>query len=177
MAYHDGCGKSHTGAVDLYANCLLIEGGVRPAFMVQPVDYGSSDFGLGVAESIVRQMEKFGFKSAQSLQGFVIFTDTMSSTIRPMVSKYNRSDSDEIMGRILGYPAWDDFPGGDMSKPRLLFSWEVKLRGYDGYHQVMANVFRDKRLVPRMESLASDMADCLEPHGFTVFENMRRMPR
>jgi len=177
LAYRDGTGKAHVGAVDLYANCLLIEGGVRPAFMVQSVDYGSSGDGLDMAEFIVNEMMKGGFRSAPSSQGIIVFTDTMSSTIRPMVSKYDKNGSDKLMGRILGYPAWDDFPGSDRSKPRLGFSWEVKLRGYAGYHQVMANVFRDMGLIHEMEELASKMADHLEPKGFEVFTKLRKMPR
>lgn len=171
LAYHDGVGEAHVGAVDLYANCLLLDCGVRPAFMVQPVDYSGTD----LASCIVENMEDGGYEVDKTHQGYVVFTPRMSSKIRPLVSRYNRNHSDELMGHILGYPAWDDFPGEDRSKSRLVFDWLVELEGYNGEHQVMVNVFRDKSLVPEMEDLAVKMADCLEPKGFKVYTKLRRI--
>lgn len=139
--------------------------------MVQPVDYSGTDLALRVVD----KMAESGYEVAESLQGHVVFTPRMSSKIRPMVFRYNRKHSDELMGQILGYPAWNDFPGWDMSKPRLAFNWLVELEGYDGRHQVMANVFRDKGLVPEMEKLALKMAECLEPKGFEVYTKLGRM--
>lgn len=175
LTYRDGIGRTHAGAVDLYANCLLLDCGVRPSFLVHFVDYeGRGRVGLDVATKIVRKMADAGYHVTQCNQGFVVFTDRMSSTIEPMVSRYNRSGrrSDKLMGQILGYPAWNDFPGSRRLRRRLTFDWTVKLKGYGGEHQVMANVFQDRSLVPDMEALALEMAECLEPKGFRVYTTL-----
>jgi hypothetical protein len=164
-----GVGTKHDGLDDIYANLLLVDGGVRPAFMVQYVDYKDQR----LVEEMLDRIEAAGYEVQDIDEGAVVFKG--DAKVLRLLRSYDKTGSSETLGKILGYPAAHDFPGMDRSRSRLFFSWEVSLKWHKGYHQVMANVFRDKSLVEDMESLALRMSACLEPKGFDVMSRHGRM--
>lgn len=115
-------------------NCILVQKGIRNAFLIQPADYNELDFSSPKTAKLLIGISKHFPELKQSIVGLDILISKQS---------YNSSDitSNAIMGTIIGYPCADEYdsilahpdepsttiqitvslvPGGDEEKLQLL---------------------------------------------------------
>ena len=127
-----------------YLNCILVHNDVRPAFLVQNIDYGEDS----PNDPITKQ--KLDAIRAN-------FPDLVLSFHREgtLVAKkaYVRIEDSVTMGKTLGYPCAEEFGSINSETPSITYSLIAKLKNNRAV-QLMANVCLNDSSYPVMKSLA-----------------------
>lgn len=83
-------------------NCLLVKNGLRPAYMIQTVDWYRRTRNLLTDMKNITKI--FGLSFKDTYQGVLVFLDCLQ-----IDSDSSWTDYHETLGRILGYPCYEDF--------------------------------------------------------------------
>jgi hypothetical protein len=131
-------------------NCILVQENIRPAMMVQPIDYNertSTDPTTSNILAIIKDNfpELLHSEIYENYQGIII-------------SKTNHNGqkiSSKKMGKILGYPCYNTFETIDHTKRTTLL--EIRAFSKNGEEiQLIANVCKDEKTIDKFNELASN---------------------
>ena len=93
-----------------FINLILVKEGVRPAFLLQPAEYGEARGNDEVTSNVLREIRKV-FPDLKFSEEYKIYQGIL-------ISKEDFNGRDDItlneMGRILGYPCYSDFGEEDL---------------------------------------------------------------
>jgi hypothetical protein len=134
--------------LDEYMNCVLVQSDVRPAFLIQPVDY--------------REINNSYPKTKRKLDAIKLtFPDLIISIIKgeALISKRAYTEEDfkknQDMGEALGYPCADEYEYTLMHKNEPDVAIYVTATMTDGTSlQLLANACKDDSKVAQFEALA-----------------------
>jgi hypothetical protein len=144
----------------LIINLLLVENEIRPALLVQPVDYGESVGSDKITKSILIKIKKWfprlihSEKYSGIYQGIIISKKSYND---------NTIHSNE-MGKILGYPCYKDFDLIDREEEHFSLCIYVYLKDGQAIN-VLVNVCQDISLKPEFELLAEKIVTFLVSHN------------
>lgn len=114
LSYVDGTGNYVESAYDIWINLCLITSKVRPAFLVQWVDYMDPEVYQKIMRLLVHYRDNLSADDVDyrllfltDPQGIIVTTyyTYYRSGLRDLYSQYIRSHDDVLLGLILGYPA------------------------------------------------------------------------
>jgi hypothetical protein len=112
--------------IDVFLNCILVDKGIRSAMLVQPHDYGEVTGKEPETKKILRSIKRNFPKLKQShdyqlYQGIIISKED-----------FNGRDIDlHEMGRILGYPCYEDYAPGESEDIEYVQSLYAILPGHE----------------------------------------------
>lgn len=138
-----------TIGLELYANCILVQAGVRDAFLIQPADY---DEAVSTDPKTAQKLAVIQAEFPELIQS-VIHDETL-------ISKKSFSEADvrksADMGKILGYPCADEY-AYTLSHPdevKVGISIDVHMKPPLEELQILAYVCRDDSKFPQAERFA-----------------------
>lgn len=104
----DGTGHARSNLNHVALNLLLVKDGVRPAFMLQPVDYKAA-YRNRIVDAVLKEAAKLGLGVTKIDQGIVIYK---SRNVEKLLDRYSSASSDYdaqlALGKALGYPCAGD---------------------------------------------------------------------
>jgi hypothetical protein len=131
-------------------NCILVNENVRPAMLVQPADYKEITHKDPITNAIIEGIIKY-FPN-------LILTTDYEKYQGVIISKidYNgtKNISSKEMGKILGYPCYEDFTTIDADKINYTIDIYVKTTQYNQI-QILANKCKDKTKLEEFNTLAN----------------------
>ena len=138
-----------TIGLELYANCVLVQAGVREAFLIQPADYDEA------FSTDPKTAQKLAIIKAE-------FPELMHSDIggETLISKKSYSEADihtsADMGKILGYPCADEYAYtlSHPDSPKVGISVEVNMKAGLEDLEILAYVCRDDSKFPQAKRFA-----------------------
>jgi hypothetical protein len=140
-----------SGQKILLLNSILVDDDVRPALLIQPVDYDETKSSDERTSSFIRAIqEQFpDLKSSSDykgeFQGAIISKEDHNSKIVSV----------NEMGKILGYPCYKDFPP---DSKKTIFYIDIVAYTQDGNIQILSNLCYDAGMVSTFKQIA-DAAD------------------
>jgi hypothetical protein len=120
-----------TGKLDIACNAMLVEHDVRPAFLIQSIDYNEWENGAYTKGPITTQILwslKPYFKIYPTHQGFIISKKTIDHL------EQNKPLNDTIIGELIGYPCAGHLENDATRK----FSYSVMIDFYGRKAELMA---------------------------------------
>jgi hypothetical protein len=131
-------------------NCILVNENVRPAMLVQPADYKETTHKDPITNAIIEGIIKY-FPN-------LILTTDYENYQGVIISKidYNgkKNISSKEMGKILGYPCYEDFTTIDADKINYTIDIYVKTTPYNKI-QIVANKCKDETKLEEFNTLAN----------------------
>jgi len=131
-------------------NCILVNENVRPAMLVQPADYKEITHKDPITNAIIEGIIKY-FPN-------LILTTDYEKYQGVIISKidYNgtKNISSKEMGKILGYPCYEDFTTIDADKINYTIDIYVKTTQYNQI-QILANKCKDETKLEEFNTLAN----------------------
>jgi hypothetical protein len=131
-------------------NCILVNENVRPAMLVQPADYKETTHKDPITNTIIEGIKKY-FPN-------LILTTDYENYQGVIISKidYNgkKNISSKEMGKILGYPCYEDFTTIDADKINYTIDIYVKTTQYNQI-QILANKCKDETKLEEFNTLAN----------------------
>jgi hypothetical protein len=131
-------------------NCILVNENVRPAMLVQPADYKETTHKDPITNAIIEGIIKY-FPN-------LILTTDYENYQGVIISKidYNgkKNISSKEMGKILGYPCYEDFTTIDADKINYTIYIYVKTTPYNKI-QIVANKCKDETKLEEFNTLAN----------------------
>lgn len=143
VPYVDGTGRKRRDLHELAYNFYLVIKGIRPAFMVQTVDYESWSAVAPIVEQLhlIAARESFILKSRCD-QGILF-----GRICQDKLSEYQRTGSDVVLGHILGYPC------SAKLGPHMLFRAYLVING----REVLCNMLQTFEDFKRFRTYADDV--------------------
>lgn len=179
LTYIDGTGREVNSAYDIWINLCLITSKVRPAFMVQWVDYMNPSIYVKIMKLLVHYRDRLDQRDLDyrlllltGRQGIIVttyysyyknmhLTNTCNSnnicartTLRDLYAQYISSDYDIfILGNILGYPAAGESSAS--SDEKYIYSIYVTPYGIVSPTSldIMTNIYTTKEARGRLNNL------------------------
>ena len=137
-----------------FINCILVDGGVRNAMLIQSADYKERDHSDPITKSKLEAIYEHFPNLIQSNLEY----DTLISK-----KKYTKNsvNTDEKVGEILGYPCSKDFQYTlHHRNDEITYTMEIVVRFTNESKlidtPVITNVCKDTSMYPAMEQLAKD---------------------
>lgn len=126
--------------VDIILNCILVNENVRPAMLVQPADYKEATHNDPKTNSIIKKIQA-------KFPKLILSTDyeTYQGVIVSKKTNYNgRKDiSLEEMGKILGYPCYQDF--NNISDENISYNISIYVKDTSNNRiQIFPNICKDE---------------------------------
>ncbi|MEM7157280.1 MAG: hypothetical protein AAF799_30825 [Myxococcota bacterium] len=148
--FRDGAGRRRTNLFEILVNAYLVVNGLRPAFLIQWIDYQDSDR-AEVRRRIFEVLDGFPdntfvFKDID--QGTLVLDGRAIETLSKLVSVYEKTSDDKVLGTILGYPCAGEL--NDTTGTRL-FRHIVTNDGGD----VMSNICSSRDSAGRFDEFAN----------------------
>lgn len=146
--------------LDVLLNCILVDQNIRPAMMIQPADYGEATGDDPNTKKILASVHQRFPNLKQSshyegYQGIIISHENFDGKVI----------SQREMGRILGYPCYEDFIG-ETEDIEYSQSLCVNLPGYTK-KCLMSNACKNNRHQSFMEQMAKKAQQVLQSYpGF-----------
>jgi hypothetical protein len=144
--------EEKTLPITIILNCILVNENVRPAMLVQPADYKERTHSDPRTKSIIEGIKKY-------FPNFILTSD-YENYQGVIVSKidyhYNGNKNIEAkeMGKILGYPCYEDFTIIEDDKISYVIEIYVKTTQYNQI-QILANKCKDITKLEEFNSLAN----------------------
>jgi len=130
-------------------NCILVNENVRPAMLVQPADYKEVTHKDPITNAIIEEIIKY-------FPNLILSTD-YENYQGVIISKidYNgkKNISSKEMGKILGYPCYEDFTTIEDDKISYSIDIYVKTTQYNQI-QILANKCKDETKLEEFNTLA-----------------------
>jgi hypothetical protein len=131
-------------------NCILVNENVRPAMLVQPADYKEVTHKCPKTKAIIEGIIKY-------FPNLILSTD-YEKYQGVIISKidYNgkKNISSKEMGKLLGYPCYEDFTTIDADKINYTIDIYVKTTQYNQI-QILANKCKDETKLEEFNTLAN----------------------
>lgn len=133
-----------TSKFNILSNLSLITNQLRPAFMIQPIDYADDRERVldRIFTNINSNIDEHGrkiFETHEIYQGILVFPaefvigSDVYTQIKTLISKYENYDDDNTLGELLGYPCAGDIKL-DLHNERTLLSLRI------GEKDIMSNI-------------------------------------
>jgi hypothetical protein len=147
--------EEKTLPITIILNCILVNENVRPAMLVQPADYKERTHSDLRTKSIIEGIKKY-------FPNFILTTD-YENYQGVIVSKIdyhyngNKNIGAKEMGKILGYPCYEDFTTIDKNSISYAIEIYVKVNQVNQVNQIqiLANKCKDITKLPEFNSLAN----------------------
>ena len=136
--------------IESLINAILVKEGVRPAMLVQPIDYdettGEDPITKGILDAIRHHFPELKHSdSSIELPGILI---------APIRIDIHSIAADESMGKILGYPCYEDFSTLDREN-EITYVLKVDVTLPDGTtHNIFVNVCKDESKLMEFAAIA-----------------------
>lgn len=135
-------------------NCILVDGDVRNAMLIQPADYKESDFSDPITKSKLAGISEHFPCLIQSNLGFGTLISKKTYTKKSV-------NTEEKMGEILGYPCSKDYQYTlNHNKDEITYTMEiiVKFTNESKMHDIVIipNICKDEKHYPVMKRLAEE---------------------
>jgi len=130
--YYDGTNKLIKNCKDIFYNMLLLQGGYRLSFMIQPIDYKYSNAYANIIMKLLESYDNIDTKC--HYEGTLVYLKINKKIIE---NHYDVGTSTKKLGFILSYPCFNH--------ERENFPKFVSFNVYDekGVHQLFANWYND----------------------------------
>jgi len=138
--------------ITIILNCILVNENVRPAMLVQPADYKERIHSDPRTNSIIEGIKTY-------FPNFILTTDyeTYQGVIISKIDydyNGNKNISLKEMGKILGYPCYEDFTTIDNDK--ISYTIEIYAKNNQNNQiQILANKCKDITKLEEFNSLAN----------------------
>jgi hypothetical protein len=138
--------------ITIILNCILVNENVRPAMLVQPADYKELTHSDPRTKSIIEGIKTY-------FPNFILTTDyeTYQGVIISKIDydyNGNKNISLKEMGKILGYPCYEDFTTIDNDK--ISYTIEIYAKNNQNNQiQILANKCKDTTKLEEFNSLAN----------------------
>jgi hypothetical protein len=138
--------------ITIILNCILVNENVRPAMLVQPADYKERTHSDPRTNSIIEGIKTY-------FPNFILTTDyeTYQGVIISKIDYHyngNKNISLKEMGKILGYPCYEDFTTIDNDKISYTIDIYAK-NNQNNQIQILANKCKDITKLEEFNSLAN----------------------
>jgi hypothetical protein len=148
--------EEKTLPITIILNCILVNENVRPAMLVQPADYKERTHSDPRTKSIIEGIKKY-------FPNFILTSD-YENYQGVIVSKIdydydgNKNIGAKEMGKILGYPCYEDFTIIEDDKISYVIEIYVEINqvNQNSKIQILANKCKDTTKVAEFNSLASN---------------------
>jgi len=145
--------------LNVLMNCILVKERVRPALLVQPIDYDENTGKEPKTKQILESIKTLfpELLHSEDYQGILISYED-----------YNGKEIDlQEMGRILGYPCYADF--GSIDKDAFSYAVDITVLLENGERvQLFANVCKDTSKESEFESIAKAADAVLKKEEYTA---------
>lgn len=131
-------------------NCILVNENVRPAMLVQPADYKEVTHKCPKTKAIIEGIIKY-------FPNLILSTDYekyQGVIISKIDYNGNKTISSKEMGKLLGYPCYEDFTTIDADKINYTIDIYVKTTQYNQI-QILANKCKDETKLEEFNTLAN----------------------
>jgi hypothetical protein len=131
-------------------NCILVNENVRPAMLVQPADYKEVTHNCPKTKAIIEGIIKY-------FPNLILSTDYekyQGVIISKIDYNGNKTISSKEMGKLLGYPCYEDFTTIDADKINYTIDIYVKTTQYNQI-QILANKCKDETKLEEFNTLAN----------------------
>lgn len=81
-------------------NLLMVQAGIRPAFMFQPINYMDQKEAQSILNKLIDRFPPDTYKQYWCCQGQIISTNNISAEVQ----RYSDTNDPVVLGNILGYP-------------------------------------------------------------------------
>uniref|UniRef100_A0A6C0I3B6 Uncharacterized protein n=1 Tax=viral metagenome TaxID=1070528 RepID=A0A6C0I3B6_9ZZZZ len=137
-------------------SCILVKEGVRPAMLVQPIDYGEERGSDPITKSILDEIK--------TLFPELICSEDYEGDYQGIIISYKDFTGETVglndMGRILGYPCYSEYE--TLNREVEYYGIYLSAIFEDGsIHQIFANVCKDKSRIGEFQSMAVRATDVL----------------
>jgi hypothetical protein len=139
-------------------NVILVNENVRPAILIQPADYKEATGADKKTKSILMSIKNnfpnlvFSEKYKGSYQGIIISKKVYDNEV------INLDD----MGKILGYPCYNDFSNLDREKVTYSIGLRAVLTDGKGDAEIFSNACSNNSIRPTFDKLAMDATNVLK---------------
>jgi len=160
--------EEKTLPIDILLNCILVNENVRPAMLVQPADYKERTHSDPRTKSIIEGIKKY-------FPNFILTSD-YENYQGVIVSKIdydydgNKNIGTKEMGKILGYPCYEDFTIIEDDKISYVIEIYVEVN-QNSKIQILANKCKDITKVPEFNSLASNAKNAFAKKDYSELLN------
>jgi len=160
--------EEKTLPITIILNCILVNENVRPAMLVQPADYNERTHSDPITKSIIEGIKKY-------FPNF-IFTTDYENYQGVIVSKidYDYNGNKNIlakeMGKILGYPCYEDFTTIDINSISYAIEIYVEVN-QNSKIQILANKCKDITKLPEFNSLANNSKNAFAKKEYSELLN------
>ena len=131
-----------------YLNCILVMHDVRPAMLIQPQDLGEATGEDPKTKALLASIRK-QFPTLKQSHDYKEYEGILISK-----EEFNgRTDITSVeMGRILGYPCYEDAQGATRD---IEYTLRLKATVLSESVELVVNVCKSKQHLPRMEEMAT----------------------
>ncbi len=129
---------SKQAPIDVILNCILVNENIRPAMLVQPQDYDEATGEDPKTKSILQEI-KMNFPELKQSENY----ETYQGIIISKTDYNGQSISLNDMGRVLGYPCYQDFE--DLDRNKTTYGIYINIIFKNGEKiQLLANICKDE---------------------------------
>jgi hypothetical protein len=132
---------------DVAINVILVNENVRPAFLVQPADYGEAVHTDPKTARILCEIKR-NFPDLIQTTAYEMYQGAIISKCDYTGETISEND----MGRILGYPSWSDFDKIDR-ETQPYFGIELRATVAGKPVHLFANVCKDQSALPKFTNI------------------------
>jgi hypothetical protein len=160
--------EEKTLPITIILNCILVNENVRPAMLVQPADYKERTHSDPITKSIIEGIKKY-------FPNFILTSD-YENYQGVIVSKIdyhyngNKNIGAKEMGKILGYPCYEDFTTIDINSISYAIEIYVEIN-QNSKIQILANKCKDTTKVAEFNSLASNAKNAFSKKDYSELLN------
>jgi hypothetical protein len=163
--------QEKTLPITIILNCILVNENVRPAMLVQPADYKERTHSDPRTKSIIEGIKKY-------FPNFILTSDYenyQGVIVSKIDYEYNGNKNIEAkeMGKILGYPCYEDFTTIDINSISYAIEIYVEVNqvNQNSKIQILANKCKDTTKVPEFNSLASNAKNAFAKKDYSELLN------
>lgn len=154
--------------VELF-NAMLVQENIRPAFLLQPQDYNEIKGNSPSMDTIIKAIHNYF--------PVLLFSDNYNTYQGTIVSKKNYNNKKNItlkdMGKLLGYPCYEQFEDIDRSVPHYRISLDC-ITDKNESVSIFANVCEDTDLLPDFKRIANKIKKVLPKYSH-IFKNIMKV--
>jgi len=158
--------EEKTLPITIILNCILVNENVRPAMLVQPADYKERTHSDPITKSIIEGITTY-------FPNFILTSD-YEKYQGVIISKIDYNGNKNIgakeMGKILGYPCYEDFTIIEDDKISYVIEIYVKTTQYNQI-QILANKCKDITKLPEFNSLANNAKNAFSKKEYSELLN------
>jgi hypothetical protein len=139
-------------------NVILVNENVRPAMLIQPADYKEAT-GADEKTKLILMSIKNNFPN-------LIFSEKYKGLYQGIIISKKGYDNEVInlddMGKILGYPCYNDFTNLDREKITYSIGLQAVLNDGKGNAEIFSNACSNNSIRPTFDKIAMDATNVLK---------------